>query len=71
MTEEIAIRLKPIFKKDFKKARFAYACTIQDGRYWNNHTPRFIKRAERYAIKFHITKELYLDCLETLNERIH
>ena len=71
MTSEIATRLKPIFKKDFKKARAAYGYTIQDGRYWNNHTPRFIRRAERYAIKFHITKELFIECLEILGERTH
>jgi len=71
MTSEIAIRLKPIFKRDFKKARFKCACINGNGKYWNNHDPVLIRRYDRLAILFEITKELYIECLEALGERTH
>jgi len=73
MTEEIAQRLKPIFKKDFKKARFSAACCVNiyaqpHQRFKNKATER---RYNRKCLLFDITKMLYIECLEALGERTH
>ena len=71
MKREIAERLKPIFKRDFKKSRFKCACIASNGKYWNNHDPALIRRYDRLGILFNVTKELYLECLEVLGKRTY
>ena len=68
MTTEIAERLKPIFKKDFKVARYQIACTHD---LWSDITPKKQRRIDRKSILFYVTKELYLECLEALGQRTH
>ena len=73
MTSNIATRLLPIFKKDFKKARFSAACCINiyaqpHQRFKNAATER---RCIRKSILFHITKELYIECLGVLGKRTY
>lgn len=53
---------------DLRHNRFKLACTVQNGKYWNNHEPAYIRRAERLETMCGIAKELYLECLEALGE---
>jgi len=50
MTIEIAERLKPIFKRDFKKARFKCACIAGNGKYYNNHNSALIRKYDRLSV---------------------
>ncbi|KKP51581.1 MAG: hypothetical protein UR43_C0019G0024 [candidate division TM6 bacterium GW2011_GWF2_33_332] len=65
MTREIAIRLAPIFKHDFKRARYQQAC--MHNLFANPHVKsKEIGRFDRKTILFDITKALYLECRQVL-----
>lgn len=63
MTKEIAERLKPTFKKDFKKARYQAACINNFGQFGSEKDKR---RYNRKCILFDVTKELYIECLNII-----
>jgi hypothetical protein len=66
MTQEIALRLAYIFKRDFKKARFQAACLNTYPNFQQFKNPSSERRFDRKVIMFDVTKALYLECRETL-----
>jgi hypothetical protein len=65
MTKEIAKRLSPIFKHDFKRARYQQAC--MHNLFANpNVRKNNISRFDRKTILFDITKQLYIECLSII-----
>lgn len=72
MTKELAERLLPIFKKDFKKARFKAGCVTMypnlNNAFKNKSAER---RYDRLTVLFELTKQLYLECLGVLGRRTH
>jgi hypothetical protein len=67
MTKEIALRLKPIFKYDFKRARYQASCINPYPNLNSFKNKGEERRFDRKVILFEITKELYIECLNILN----
>lgn len=62
MTIEVATRLLPIFRKDYKSYKFKAAIIEQSGKYWNNRDAALIRKHDRLVKLYDVTKALYIEC---------